>query len=159
VTDVLGKAGRAFEYLEDNLAQERLAIALDSVALATSALEQTVRYVRERSAFGKFISDFQNTKFVLAECTAELLAAQAMYDAALVAHDAGELLGVDAASVKLFCSETTGRIVDRCLQLFGGYGYMLEYPISRMYADARVLRIYGGTSEIMKVIIARSLKL
>ena len=105
------------------------------------------------------LSAFQNTKFVLASCATDVAAGQAFIDSALEAHHRGELTAVDAAKLKLFCAELQGRVVDQCLQLFGGYGYMTEYPIARMYADARVTRIYGGTSEIMKTIIAKSLNL
>ncbi len=109
--------------------------------------------------FGKHLSDFQNTKFVLAEIATKLQAARSLVDQALQDHDLDELTPVDAAKVKLFVSEVQAETVDKCLQLFGGYGYMSEYPIARLYADARVTRIYGGTSEVMKSIIGRSLGL
>ncbi len=105
------------------------------------------------------MSNFQNTKFELAALATDVAAGQAMFDAAALAHDRKTLDPVDAAKVKLFCTEVQGRTVDRCLQLFGGYGYMMEYPIARLYADARVTRIYGGTSEVMKTIISKSLGL
>ena len=159
VGNLLGDPGRAFEYLTANLAQERLSIALNSQAAAEAALRMTVGYVADRKAFGKPISSFQNTRFELAACSAEIEAGRALADAALEAHDNGEFTASDAARLKLFCTEMHGRVVDRCLQLFGGYGYMLEYPIARAYADARVARIYGGSNEIMKVIIAKSLGL
>ncbi|MEV0149909.1 MULTISPECIES: acyl-CoA dehydrogenase family protein [unclassified Nonomuraea] len=157
--NLLGEEGRAFEYLGHNLAQERLSIAVNAQAAATAALEVTVAYVTERNVFGKALSGFQNTKFVLAECATEVEAGQALVDRALEEHDAGELSAADAAKVKLFCTEVQSRVVDKCLQLHGGYGYVLEYPIARMYADARVTRIYGGTSEVMKTIVAKSIGL
>lgn len=155
----LGAEGEAFGYLGANLPQERLSIAVNSQAAAAMALRRTVEYVKERQIFGSPLSSFQNTKFELAACAAEVEAGQTLVDAALDAHDRGELDAADAAKVKLFCTELQGRVVDRCLQLYGGYGYMTEYPIARAYADARVSRIYGGSSEVMKVIIARDLGL
>jgi acyl-CoA dehydrogenase len=157
--DMLGEEGRAFEYLTSNLAQERVSVAAGSVAMAKTALADTVEYVRERQVFGRQLSQFQNTKFVLAGVSAEIEAADSMLQRAVAELDAAQLSGADAARVKLFCSEMQARAVDSCLQLFGGYGYMLEYPIAKMYADARVSRIYGGSSEIMKTIIAKSLEL
>lgn len=155
--DMLGEEGRAFDYLTSNLAQERISVAAGSVAMAKTALADTIEYVRQRQVFGTQLSKFQNTKFVLAGVSAEVEAADSMLQRAVAELDAGELSGADAARVKLFCSEVQARAVDHCLQLFGGYGYMLEYPIAKMYADARVSRIYGGSSEIMKTIIAKSL--
>jgi acyl-CoA dehydrogenase len=155
--NVLGEEGAAFSYLGHNLAQERLSIAVGSQAAAVGALEFAKSYVRERKVFGKTLGTFQNTKFVLAECAAELEAGQALVDKAIQAHHRGDLDAVDAAKVKLFVTELQGRVVDKTLQLFGGYGYITEYPIARLYADARVTRIYGGTSEVMKTIISKSL--
>jgi len=155
--NLLGEEGAAFSYLGHNLAQERLSIAVGSQAAAVGALEFATTYVRERKVFGKTLGTFQNTKFVLAECAADLEAGQALVDKALQAHDRGDLDAVDAAKVKLFVTELQGRVVDKTLQLFGGYGYITEYPIARLYADARVTRIYGGTSEVMKTIISKSL--
>ncbi|TDC55930.1 acyl-CoA dehydrogenase [Actinomadura sp. KC345] len=157
--NLLGEEGAAFSHLGRNLAQERLAIAVGAVAQSRSAIDLTVDYVRNRTVFGRPVAAFQNTKFELAAMAAELEAAQAMLDAAIAAHVTGRLSAVDAAKTKLFCTETQGRVVDRCLQLHGGYGYILEYPISRLYADARVSRIYGGTSEVMKTIISKSMGL
>lgn len=157
--DMLGEEGRAFEYLTSNLAQERISVAAGSVAMAKTALRDTIEYVRQREVFGRQLSQFQNTKFVLAAVSAEIEAADSLLQRAVAELDAGELSGADAARVKLFCSEMQARAVDSCLQLFGGYGYMLEYPIAKMYADARVSRIYGGSSEIMKTIIAKSMGL
>jgi acyl-CoA dehydrogenase len=159
VTNVLGEEGEAFSYLGHNLAQERLTVAVGSVAQARSAIAAAIDYTKDRKIFGASVSSFQNTKFELAACSAEVEAAQAMLDRAVALHVDGELSGADAARVKLFCTEMQARVVDRCLQLFGGYGYMMEYPIARLYTDARVARIYAGTSEVMKVIIAKSLGL
>ncbi|MEU0538579.1 acyl-CoA dehydrogenase family protein [Nocardia sp. NPDC005978] len=155
----LGEDGAAFGYLGRNLPQERITVAVGSVAQAGAAIAATVDYVKQRKAFGTPVSSFQNTKFELAAMSAEVEAAQAMVDRAVSELVEGRLSGADAARVKLFCTEVQGRVVDRCLQLFGGYGYMLEYPIARLYADARVARIYAGTSEVMKLIVARELGL
>ncbi|MFF5254514.1 acyl-CoA dehydrogenase family protein [Streptomyces leeuwenhoekii] len=159
VANRLGEEGRAFAYLGHNLPQERMTVAVGSVAQARAALDTTVAYVRERTVFGTTVASFQNTKFELAAVAAEVEAAQAVLDRAVLELVDGRLSGADAAKVKLFCTEMQARAVDRCLQLFGGYGYMLEYPIARLYADARITRIYAGTSEVMKVIIAKSLGL
>ncbi|MFC9614265.1 acyl-CoA dehydrogenase family protein [Streptomyces sp. NPDC056938] len=159
VENLLGKEGEGFSYLSHNLAQERLTIALGSAASAEAALHHATAYVRDRTVFGKPVAAFQNTKFVLAECATEAQAARLFADRALELHDAGELTIVDAAKAKLFCTEAAGRVIDKCLQLHGGYGYITEYPIARLYADTRVSRIYGGTSEVMKTIIAKSLGL
>ncbi|MFD6456383.1 acyl-CoA dehydrogenase family protein, partial [Nocardia sp. NPDC060220] len=159
VANRLGAEGEAFGYLGNNLSQERMTVAVGSVAQARAAITATIDYVKERKAFGKPVASFQNTKFELAAMSAEVEAAQAMVDRAVLDLVDGELSGPDAARVKLFTTEVQGRVVDRCLQLFGGYGYMSEYPIARLYTDARVARIYAGTSEVMKVIIAKSLGL
>ncbi|MFF5261681.1 acyl-CoA dehydrogenase family protein [Actinomadura viridis] len=155
--NLLGEEGQAFRYLTGNLPQERLGIAVSSLAAAEVAIEDTAAYVRERAVFGRPIASFQNTRFELAACATDTAAGRALLDRSLLDHDAGELTAVDAAKVKIFCTELQGRVVDRCLQLFGGYGYIREYPIARLYADARVTRIFGGTSEVLKTIIARSL--
>jgi acyl-CoA dehydrogenase len=159
VANRLGEEGEAFGYLGHNLPQERMTVAVGSVSQARAAVTATIDYVKERKAFGTPVASFQNTKFELAAMSAEIEAAQAMVDRAVTELVAAELSGADAARVKLFCTEMQGRVVDRCLQLFGGYGYMMEYPIARLYTDARVARIYAGTSEVMKVIIAKSLGL
>ncbi|MEV1066410.1 acyl-CoA dehydrogenase family protein [Streptomyces sp. NPDC050263] len=159
VANRLGEEGAAFSYLGHNLPQERMTVAVGSVAQTRAALDTTVAYVKERQAFGRTVASFQNTKFELAAVSVELEAAQTMLDRAVLELVEGRLSGSDAARVKLFCTEVQARAVDRCLQLFGGYGYMLEYPIARLYADARITRIYAGTSEVMKVIIAKSLGL
>ncbi|MET9970536.1 acyl-CoA dehydrogenase family protein, partial [Streptomyces sp. NPDC006356] len=159
VANRLGEEGKAFGYLGHNLPQERMTVAVGSVAQSRAALDTTLDYVRERKVFGSPVASFQNTKFELAAVAAEIEAAQALLDRAVLELVDGRLSGADAAKVKLFCTEMQARAVDRCLQLFGGYGYMEEYPISRLYADARITRIYAGTSEVMKVIIAKSLGL
>ncbi|WP_131741667.1 acyl-CoA dehydrogenase family protein [Actinomadura roseirufa] len=157
--NLLGEEGAAFGYLTSNLPQERLTVAVGAQAAAASAVRITSRYVRERSVFGRPLAGFQNTKFVLAECATEVAAGQTLCDRAIAHHDAGELTPAVAAMVKLFCTEMQGRVIDKCLQLFGGYGYTREYPIARLYADARVTRIYAGTSEVMKSIISKEMGL
>jgi acyl-CoA dehydrogenase len=159
VANRLGAEGAAFGYLGHNLPQERLTVAVGSVAQARAAITATVEYTKQRKAFGTPVASFQNTKFELAAMSAEVEAAQTMVDRAVLDLVAGTLSGADAARVKLFCTEVQARVVDRCLQLFGGYGYMMEYPIARLYTDARVARIYAGTSEVMKMIVARDLGL
>ncbi|HEY3882771.1 MAG TPA: acyl-CoA dehydrogenase family protein, partial [Trebonia sp.] len=157
--DLLGEEHKGFSYLGQNLPQERLAIAYGAYAQAAAAVEFAKRYTIDRHIFGKSVASFQNTKFELAACKAEVDAAQAVADRALEAHDLGELTAAEAASAKLFCTEVASRVIDRCLQLHGGYGYINEYPIARLYADSRVNRIYGGTSEVMKTIIAKDMGL
>jgi alkylation response protein AidB-like acyl-CoA dehydrogenase len=158
-TNLLGEEGCAFEYLTANLAQERLSLAINAQAAAEAALAMTVAYVQDRKAFGQTIGSFQNTKFELATSKVEIAAGRALVNVALEAIDAGELSQTDAAILKLYCTEMQGRVVDRCLQLFGGYGYIMDFPIAKAYTDARVTRIYGGSSEIMRVIVAKSLGL
>jgi long-chain-acyl-CoA dehydrogenase len=157
--NLLGAEGAGFAYLMRNLAQERLAIAVTATAGARGALARTLAYVQERKAFGRPIGSFQNSRFRLAACHGELQVTQAHVDAALAAHVAGRLTPEDAAIAKWWATESQGRVVDACLQLHGGYGYMLEYPIARAFADARVNRIYGGANEIMLEIVGRSLGL
>ena len=154
--DLLGEEGAAFGYLANNLPQERLGIAVNATASAAAAVKFASDYVRDRKVFGQAVAEFQNTKFVIAECIAKVEAAQCMVDRALELHETGDLSVADAAKAKLFCTENAADVIDKCLQLHGGYGYMLEYPIARLYADTRVSRIYGGTSEVMKTIIAKS---
>ena len=153
---LLGEEGKGFTYMMQELPQERLSIAIVAVASCQRAFDLTVAYTKERKAFNQRIMDFQNTRFKLAEIKADLDAAWAYLDRYILAHGKGELEVVDAAAMKMWSTELQGRVVDSCLQLFGGYGYMQEYPIANMFADARIQRIYGGTSEIMKEIIARS---
>ncbi|MGV9712513.1 acyl-CoA dehydrogenase family protein [Gordonia sp. NPDC003424] len=159
VEDRLGDEGAGFSYLTHNLAQERLTIAIGASATAAAAVQHALAYTKERDVFGKPVASFQNTKFVLAECSADVEAIRHLVDRALDLHNAGELSVPDAARVKLFATETAGKVIDKCLQLHGGYGYILEYPIARLYADTRVSRIYGGTNEVMKTIIAKDLGL
>jgi alkylation response protein AidB-like acyl-CoA dehydrogenase len=153
--NVLGEEGKAMEYLAFNLAQERLSIGIFGVAAAKAALDWTVEYVKERTAFGTTIASFQNTKFVLAEVATEVAVAQPFIDQCLLKLNEGTLTPAEAAMAKLHGTELQNRATDRCLQLFGGYGFMTEYPIGPAYVDARVTTIYGGTSEIMKTIISK----
>jgi alkylation response protein AidB-like acyl-CoA dehydrogenase len=159
VTNLLGTQGRGFAHLVDRLPQERLSMAVAAVAGARSALELTLAYVKERTAFGESIGSFQNTRFRLAEMATEIDIAQTFTDRCIEALGNGELTVADAAKAKWWCTELQGRVLDACLQLHGGYGYMLEHPIGRAFVDARVTRIYGGTTEIMKEVIGRSLGL
>jgi acyl-CoA dehydrogenase len=149
--------GQGFYQLMKELPQERLIVALNAVAMMERAVALAVDYVKQRKAFGKAILEFQNTQFVLAECKTEATIAKVFLDHCIERHIAGQLDTVTASMAKYRLSDTCGDVIDRCLQLFGGYGYMDEYPISRLYRDARVLRIYAGTNEIMKLLIARSL--
>ncbi|MGN6780875.1 MAG: acyl-CoA dehydrogenase family protein [Marmoricola sp.] len=157
--NLLGVEGQGFGMLLHNLPQERLTIAVNAQSTAAAAVRFATAYVRERQVFGQPVAAFQNTKFVLADCRTQVEAGQALVDRALGALDAGTLTAADAAVVKLFCTEMQARVIDQCLQLHGGYGYMREYPIARLYADARVTRIYGGTSEVMKSVISKSMGL
>ncbi len=149
--------GQGFYQLMKELPQERLIVSIHTVAMIERALSLTIDYVKQRQAFGKKVIDFQNTQFVLAECKSEATVAKVFLDHCIERHVKGELDTVTASMAKYWLTDLVGKIVDRCLQLFGGYGYMDEYPISRLYRDARVLRIYAGTNEIMKLLIARSL--
>ncbi len=155
--NLLGGEGAGFLNLVRNLPQERLSISVSAVAHATAAYRWTVEYVNEREMFGQRLSDFQNTKFRLAEMKTELDIAQTYVDAQVAALNEGELSAEDAAKSKWWCTEMQLRTITGCLQLFGGYGYMNEYPIARAYADARVQTIYGGTTEVMKEIIGRDI--
>jgi alkylation response protein AidB-like acyl-CoA dehydrogenase len=157
VANLLGEEGRGFRYLMGNLAQERLSIAVAGVAAARAALETTLAYTTERRAFGQAIASFQHIKFTLAELATEVRVAESFADQCVLALNAGTLTPEEAAMAKWWCTELQGRAVDTGVQLHGGYGYMAEYPIGRAYADARITRIYGGTTEIMKEIIGRSL--
>ncbi len=151
------REGLAFGQLMQELPQERLVIAVQAVAMMERALDDTVAYAKQREAFGQPIWNFQNTRFVLAQAQSDVLAARALVDAAISAHLKGELDAARAALVKAWCSDLASRLTDACLQLFGGYGYMLESPIAELWADARVTRIYGGTNEIMKELASRSM--
>jgi len=155
--NLLGGEGMGFAYLMQELPQERLSVGLNAIASAESILRQTIDYVKERKAFGKPISSFQNTQFKLAEMSSTLTMARVFVDKCLELHIEGKLDVDTAAKVKLLTTEIQCDVIDECLQLHGGYGYMWEYPVARAYADARVQKIYAGTNEIMKLIIARSL--
>jgi alkylation response protein AidB-like acyl-CoA dehydrogenase len=155
----LGEEGEGFRYLVTNLPQERLSIAATGVAAARAAFEQTLAYVTERQAFGQPVGAFQNTRFRMAEMATEIELGQTFVDRCVLALNAGELTAEEASMAKWWCTELQGRVVDACVQLHGGYGYMAEFPVARAYADARVTRIYGGTTEIMKEIIGRNLGL
>ncbi|MDA8116039.1 MAG: acyl-CoA dehydrogenase family protein [Actinomycetota bacterium] len=152
-----GVEGSGFLQLMGQLPQERLIIAVGAAASAEAAVRQTVRYAKERMAFGQDLMSFQNTRFVLAECAADALAARTLVDSCISRHVAGELDAAGASLAKFWCTDIQNKVIDRCLQVFGGYGYMIEYPIARMFASARVQKIYGGTNEIMKELVARSL--
>ena len=157
VANVLGKEGEGFLNLVRNLAQERLSIAIAGIAASKAALDWTLDYTKDRKAFGQPVSSFQNSKFKLAEIATEVEIGQVFVDRCLQQLDAGTLTAEEAAMAKWWCTELQKRTVDTCVQLHGGYGYMLEYPIGRAYTDARITTIYGGTTEIMKEIIGRSL--
>ena len=155
----LGEEGMGLSYLKAGLPRERLSIAVSAVAAAEHALELTLRYVRERFAFGQPVGSFQANRFAIAELSTKIAAARAYVDRCIVALNDGELSGSEAAGVKALTTELQFEVLDRCLQLHGGYGYMDEYAVSRLWRDARVQRIYGGTNEIMKEIVGRSLGL
>ncbi len=155
--NLLGKENQGFPLLTRELAWERLQIAVGAVATSTSALDWTREYTRQRKAFGTPIADFQNTRFKLAEIKTEIEIAQVFVDRCLVEATADKLDKTVAAMAKYWCTELMGRVVDQCLQLHGGYGYIWETPIARAFADARVHRIYGGSNEIMRELIARTL--
>jgi len=157
VENLLRNEGEGFKYLVSNLAQERMSIAIAAVGVAEAALAVTLEYVQERKAFGQSIGSFQVSRHALADCRTEIDVAQAFIDQCIRELGEGTLTPERAAEAKLFATELQGRVTDRCVQLHGGYGYMTEYAIARMYADARVTRIYGGASEIMKEIIGKSL--
>ncbi|BBY06856.1 acyl-CoA dehydrogenase family protein [Mycobacterium noviomagense] len=159
VENLLGEEGRGFYQLMENLPQERLSLAVGAVAAAEGVLAQTLDYVRQRRAFGTPIASFQNTQFVLAELATELDVARTYLDDCIAEHLAGELTAARAARLKWWTTELQVRTADRCLQLHGGYGYMREYPVARAFVDARIQTIYGGTTEIMKTIIAKDLGL
>lgn len=155
--NLLGAEGMGFIYLMQELPQERLSVGLNAIASAESILEQTIKYVKERKAFGREIASFQNTQFKLAEMSATLTMARVFVDKCLELHLEKKLDVVTAAKLKLLATDIQCDVIDECLQLHGGYGYMWEYPVARAYADARVQKIYAGTNEIMKLIIGRSL--
>jgi len=154
---LLGEEGMGFKYMMSDLPRERVGIAVESLGSATGVLERTIQYVQERKAFGKSVADFQNTQFKLADCAAEIQVYQAFVDTCVALQAEHKLTTEQASIAKLKATEMHGKIVDECLQLFGGYGFIWEYEVARAYAGARVSRIYGGTSEIMKLIIGRGL--
>ena len=159
VENLLGNEGDGFKYLISNLAQERLSIAVAAIAAAQAALNWTLDYVKERYAFGTPIGSFQNSRFQMAEIKTEVDIGTSYIDQCTVALNAGKLTVEDAAQAKWWATEMADRVIDKCVQLHGGYGYMMEYPIARAYTDNRVTRIYGGTTEIMKEIVGRSMGL
>lgn len=154
---LLGVEGQGFAQLMHQLAWERMVIALDAVVNMERAVALTTDYVREREAFGQKLIEFQNSQFVLADSATQATVARTFLDSLIARLLADELDPVTAAKAKLWCTEAQCKVIDACQQLFGGYGYMTEYPIARLYADARVSRVYGGANEIMKLIIARAL--
>jgi acyl-CoA dehydrogenase len=157
VSNLLGEENKGFGYLMQELAQERFIIAVGAAAKLEAMLAETVRYTKERMVFGKPLFDFQNTRFKLAEIKARATAVRMMVDQYLREHMQRKLTLEEAAIAKLYCTEELGRSLDELLQLYGGYGYMMEYPICRAFVDSRVNRIYGGTSEVMKELISRHL--
>jgi alkylation response protein AidB-like acyl-CoA dehydrogenase len=157
VTNRLGEEGQGFRYLMEQLPQERLAIGVAAVAACEAALAMTMQYCHERTAFGQAIGKFQNSRFLLAEMKTEIQIARVFIDRCILDLNAGTLTAEEAAMAKWWTTELETRVMDRCVQLHGGYGYMLEYPISKFYLDARVQTIYGGTTEIMKELIGRSM--
>lgn len=157
VENILGDEGRGFYYLMEQLPQERLSIAVSAVAGARTALNWTIDYAKEREAFGRLIGKFQNSRFKLAEMETEITIAQVFVDHCIILLNQGELTTEQASMAKWWTTELQSKVADQCVQLHGGYGYMLEYPISRAWMDARVQSIYGGTNEIMKEIIGRSM--
>ena len=157
VSAMLGEEGKGFELMMTKLAQERLAQAIRSATVAETVIDYTVAYTAERKAFGQAIGDFQNTQFKLAELKTEAVIGRQFTDKCIENFMKGELDAIDAAMAKMWLSNLHCKVVDECLQLFGGWGYMWEYPISRAYADARVVKIAGGSIEVMKLIIGRKL--
>jgi acyl-CoA dehydrogenase len=155
--NLLGEEGMGFIYLMQELPQERLSVAVNAIAATESALRLTVDYVKERKAFGKPVSAFQNTQFKLAEMDSEVTAMRVFIDRCIELHLQGKLDIPTAAKTKLLSTDLQCKVIDECVQLHGGYGYMWEYPIARAWADSRVQRIYAGTNEVMKVIISRAL--
>jgi acyl-CoA dehydrogenase len=159
VANRLGVEGGGFMMMMQKLQQERLCVAIGAVAGAEQVLEDTIAYTKERKAFGKPISKFQNTQFKLVECLAKVEVGRAYIDKVIAEHVAGKYLVKECSIAKFWSTDMAQEVVDTCLQFFGGYGYMLEYPVTRAFMDARVQRIYAGTNEIMKVIVAKQLGL
>ncbi|GAA4906512.1 MULTISPECIES: acyl-CoA dehydrogenase family protein [Nocardiopsidaceae] len=158
-SNLIGGENQGFVHLMENLPQERLSIAVAATAGAEKVLAETIEYCKDRSAFGRPISKFQNTRFTLAELSTEADLARTYVDRAITLLDRGELTVEDAAKAKWWTTEMANRLIDRCLQLHGGYGYMMEYPVAKAWQDARIQSIFGGTTEIMKEIVGRSLGL
>ena len=157
VANLLGEEGKGFYYLMLNLAQERLGMAVGALGVCQAAMDQTLAYTKERKAFGQPVGQFQHNKFLLAELSTEVQIGQVYVDRCVELHCAGQLSPEQAAAAKFWTTELQNKVVDRCLQLHGGYGYMLEYPIARAWADSRIQTIYGGTSEIMREIVGRAI--
>ena len=157
MTNCLGEEGKGFAYLMNQLPQERLSIAVGAQSAAQRAYDEAVRFTKDRKAFGKAVFDFQNTRFTLADINSQLQVGWAHLDWALARHLRGELTAVEASAAKLWHTELQGRVCDAALQLHGGAGYMNEYMVARLWRDARVTRIFGGTNEIMKEVIGRSI--
>ena len=157
VANLLGEEGKGFYYLMLNLAQERLGMAVGAMGVCQAAMDQTLAYTKERKAFGQPVGQFQHNKFLLAELSTEVQIGQVYVDRCVELHCAGQLSPEQAAAAKFWTTELQNKVVDRCLQLHGGYGYMLEYPIARAWADSRIQTIYGGTSEIMREIVGRAI--
>lgn len=152
-SNIIGELGEGLELLKANLSQERLIIAIGAIAGSERAIELAIQYANERELFGRKLGALQNTRFVLADAIAKVAAGRALLDESILAHEEGRLSQVDAAKIKLFATELQSEVTDDCLQLFGGYGYTTDFPISQLFVDARVARIYGGSSEVMRAII------
>ena len=159
VANRLGAEGGGFTMMMQKLQQERLCVAIGAQAAAEQVLKDTVAYTKERHAFGKPIAKFQNTQFKLVDCATQVEVGRAFLDRLIADHVAGKALVTECSMAKLWQTEMSQQVIDTCLQFFGGYGYMIEYPVTRAYMDARVMRIYAGTNEIMKVIIAKQMGL
>ncbi len=157
VANLLGEDGKGFYYLMLNLAQERLGMAVGALGVCQAAMDQTLAYTKERKEFGQPVGQFQHNKFLLAELSTEVQIGQVYVDRCVELHCDGQLSPEQAAAAKFWTTELQNKVVDRCLQLHGGYGYMLEYPIARAWADSRIQTIYGGTSEIMREIVGRAI--
>ena len=159
VSNLLGEENRGFIYLMQELPWERMQIAIGAIESAQAAIDWTIQYVKERKVFGTTVSSYQNTRFKLAELQTEVQIGRVFVDRCLELLLVGELDTATASMAKYWCSDLQCKVMDECVQLHGGYGFMWEYPIARAYADARVQRIYGGTNEIMKEVITRSIGL
>ncbi|WP_040691567.1 acyl-CoA dehydrogenase family protein [Nocardia vinacea] len=156
-TNLLGEEGKGLQYLMSHLPRERLGLSAKAMGTTRAILDQTIEYCKQRRAFGQLIADFQHIRFELAEMQTEVDIAEAYFDKSVLAYNTGELDPIDAAKGKWYISELQKRVIDRCLQLHGGYGYMTEYPVAKAFTDTRIQTIYGGTTEIMKELIGRAL--